>query len=134
MSETLRTSHIESDDMVAHINGNEIFGGNYMIGSELMKTGMNPIDPDFFLKQFGGNGVTFDTLGIPGIYLSQRDLNLNTKALPLNHNGNKHNTLTDDIHDKLLELVSSKKHNNNKSKSKKNKHSNRLSKTKKQKK
>ena len=124
-------SHIECNDMVAHMCGGEMIGGNYIINSALMKTGMNPISDEVFTTQFGGR-TTFDTLGIPGLYVfSPRKTT--SKDSSQHYNNNQHKTLTDDIHDRLLELASSSgKHHNNKQKSKKRIHHNiKLSKTKK---
>ena len=93
------------DDYVIHTSGDgKYVGGGYIINSELLNKGISPIHTLNLHNPSGGDKVSspFENLVIPaGLFF------INQTTPKYNYDKySEHNTLSDDLHDKLFALVS----------------------------
>ena len=103
-------SYFSGDDLVFYKENDKIMSGGYLINSIMLKEGISPMTT-FNENYSGGNkdgqkvSSLFDNLAVPaGLFYVNPKQSENCE-----YEVNDHTVLTDDIHDKLFELIELKK-------------------------
>jgi hypothetical protein len=127
---------MDADDLIFYSEGESIYSGGFKVNSVLLKNGMSPLYTVNNGQNGGGNNVSdlFKDLAIPSglLYLPTKmnggnfDHNTDDKDSDMGEEDSD-DYVSEDIHDKLLSLVSVDNNNKNKNKNsrkKKQKNSN----------
>jgi hypothetical protein len=118
-------SNITAEDLIFYNEGDKVYSGGFNINSILLKKGLSPLftlNSDKTLQNGGGNNVSdlFKELVIPSglLYLPNKMFGgANYENENDNYNTDEDEEtdfISEDIHDKLLSLVSVGKNNNSK--------------------
>ena len=124
---------MDADDLIFYSEGESIYSGGFKVNSVLLKNGMSPLYTVNNGQNGGGNNVSdlFKDLAIPSglLYLPTKmnggNFDHNTDEKDSETCEDNEDYVSEDIHDKLLSLVSVENKNKNKnSRKKKQKNSN----------
>ena len=103
-------SYFSGDDLVFYKENDKIMSGGYLINSIMLKEGISPMTT-FNNKYSGGShdnqkvSSLFDNLAVPaGLFYMNPKQNESCEYIMEDHA-----VLSDDIHDKLFELIEAKK-------------------------